>query len=182
MAAALRVHPVASKLFNPEFGKPEQSLFWRDTVSGIRCRARLDWLPDRTDGRMIVPDYKSCVSAEPEAITKAVHKHGYHQQADWYLDGVYALDLADKAAFVFVFQEKTAPYLVTVVELNQDFLMWGRVLNDKARDVYRRCMETGIWPGYSDEVELVQLPPHAEKQYEIARERGLYDTLEGKIA
>jgi hypothetical protein len=183
MAAALRAHPIASKLFDPKRGVPEQSLFWRDPVTKVVCRARLDWLPDRVDGiRMIIGDYKTCASAETKAATKAIHTHGYHQQADWYLDGIYALDLADKAAFVFVFQEKTAPYLVNVVEADQDFMKWGRVLNDKARDVYRHCMETGVWPGYSDEVELAQLPPYADKQYEIDRQLGLFDTLEGKIS
>lgn len=175
MAAALRAHPVASRLFDPDRGRAEQSLFWRDAKSGVRCRARLDFLPHPTTGRMIVPDYKTTVSAEPNAIAKAVHKHGYHQQADWYTDGVYANDLAERVAFVFAFQEKTAPYLVTVVELGQDFLTWAAVLNDKARDIYRRCSEANYWPGYSDEVELVALPAYADHEYEAARARGDYE-------
>jgi hypothetical protein len=175
MADAIRAHPVASKLFDPARGTAEQSLFWRDSKSGVRCRARLDFLPDPTTGRMIVPDYKTTTSAEPKAIAKAVHKYGYHQQADWYTDGIYANDLAERVAFVFAFQEKTAPYLVTVVELGADFLLWAAVLNDKARDIFRRCTETKYWPGYSDEVELVSLPAYADHEYEAARMRGDYE-------
>lgn len=178
MASALRAHPVASALFNPERGKAEQSLFWRDHMTGVQLRARLDWLPNPTSGRMIIADYKTTVSAEPTSIARAIHQYGYHQQADWYRDAVLALGLAEDPAFVLVFQEKTAPYLVTVVEPNIDALMWGDVLNRKAIDVYRRCKETGRWPGYSDDVVLAQLPPWAEKQYEIARDRGDYDIKE----
>lgn len=175
MAAALRAHPVASRLFDPARGKAEQSLFWRDAKSGVRCRSRLDFLPDPRPGRMIVPDYKTTTSVEPKALAKAVHKFGYHQQADFYTDSIYANDLAERVAFVFAFQEKSAPYLVTVVELGQDFLTWAAVLNDKARDIFRRCTDTGYWPGYSDEVELVSLPTYAEHEYEAARVRGDYE-------
>lgn len=175
MAATLAAHPVASKLLDPARGKAEQSLFWRDTKSGVHCRARLDFLPHAGSGRMLVPDYKTTVSAEPEAIAKAVHKYGYHQQDDWYTDAAYALDLAERVAFLFIFQQKTAPYPVTVVELSQDFKLWASVLNDKARDIYRRCAERNVWPAYSDEVELVALPAYAEKQYEVARMRGDYE-------
>jgi hypothetical protein len=178
MAAAIREHPVASALFNPKRGRAEQSLFWRDTVSGVQMRARLDFLPDPGPSRMIVADYKTTVSAEPSAIERTIYQHGYHLQADWYLDAVHCLGLAEDPAFVLVFQEKTPPYLVTVVEPNVDALMWGRVLNQKAVDIYRHCKETGRWPGYSDDVVLAQLPPYAEKQYEIARERGDYDIKE----
>jgi hypothetical protein len=175
MAEVIRSHPVASKLLDPARGKAEQSLFWQDTKSGVDCRARLDFLPDPGPGRMLVPDYKTTVSAEPEAIAKAVHKYGYHQQDDWYTDAVYANNLAERVAFLFIFQQKTAPYPVTVVELSQDFKLWASILNNKARDIYRRCVERNVWPAYSDEVELVALPAYAEKQYEAARMRGDFE-------
>lgn len=164
MAAAIREHPVASALFNPLSGLPERSLFWEDEPSGVWRRARLDWLPFGGTGRLIVPDYKTTQSADMESIQKSVHKFGYHQQAAWYLDAVLALGLADEAAFIFVFQEKTPPHLVTVVELTAMTLLIGRHQNRKAIEKYRECRETGRWPGYSDEVEYVSLPPYAENR------------------
>jgi hypothetical protein len=175
MAAALRAHPIANALFNPERGRAEQSLFWVDPISGVWLRARLDWLPHSSPGRMIVADYKTTVSAEPSSIERSMHTYGYHQQADWYENGVLSLGIAEDVAFVFVFQEKTAPYLVTVVEPDADSLMWARVLNQKAIDTYRNCKEAGHWPGYADEVVLASLPGWATKQYEIAQERGDYN-------
>ena len=54
MAEALRRHPLASKLFDPSCGKPEQSLFWHDGEWDIDRRSRLDWLPGIRDGLLIL--------------------------------------------------------------------------------------------------------------------------------
>jgi len=167
MAAALREHPIASALFDPDHGQPEQTLAWRDEPSGVWRRAMLDWLPDAGGGRLIVPDYKTTTCADPAELSKTAHKYGYHQQHAWYVDGAQALDLGDQdAAFVFVFQEKTAPYLVTVIELDGLALRIGRDLNRRAIDLYAQCSESGVWPGYSDEVESVPLPVWVERAYE----------------
>jgi hypothetical protein len=161
MAEALRSHPVASALFDPKRGQPEQSLFWQDERFGIWRRARLDWLPFATDGRMIVGDYKSCVSAEPSAFAKSVWNYGYYMQVPWYLDGVTALGLADRAAFVLVAQEKTAPYVVSVFELDTEAIDFGRRRNEQAMEVYVDCKANDTWPAYTSDVELLSLPAWA---------------------
>jgi hypothetical protein len=164
MAEAIRQHPAARALFAEASGQPEQSLFWQDQRTGVWRRARLDWMPFATGRRMVVPDYKTAVSAAPSAIAKAVHSFGYHQQAAWYLDGVKALGGGD-AAFVFVVQEKTPPYLVTVVELDPLALRIGRERNRQAIDLYRRCLTANDWPAYSDSIESISLPAWAENQH-----------------
>lgn len=166
MADAIRRHPVASALFNPEHGRPEQSVFWQDW-SGVMRRARFDWLPDPREGRLIIPDYKTCRSAEPSALARAVDEYGYHCQADWYRAGARAAGLGDEhTAFVFVCQEKTAPYLVTVVELDAMSLRIGAAKNRRAIETFARCTESGYWPGYSDGIEYLSLPPYAERRDE----------------
>ncbi|MEV0660164.1 PD-(D/E)XK nuclease-like domain-containing protein [Actinomadura luteofluorescens] len=167
MAAALKAHPLAAKLL--EHGRAERSLFWADPETGVRRRARLDWHRERRGGRVIVPDYKTAVSAEPRAFGRAVREHGYHVQAPWYLDGLQALDLAGPdAAFVFIVQEKTAPYVVTVAELDADALALGQALVRRSIEIYQQCTETGIWPGYSGDIVHVSLPPWAADDLEAA--------------
>ncbi|MGI3198470.1 PD-(D/E)XK nuclease-like domain-containing protein [Streptomyces sp. GTA36] len=163
MADALRAHPVASMLFDPEHGTAERSLFWRDEKTTVMLRARLDWLPNPRAGRLIIPDYKTCVSAEPERLQRAVDEFGYHQQDDWYRRAARALDLADDhAAFVFVCQEKTAPYVITVIEVNATSRRIGAARNRAAIERFAHCTATGHWPGYSDDVVPVALPGWAE--------------------
>lgn len=50
MAEALLRHPIASALFDPAHGKPEQSLFRQDGPAEVWLRSRLDWLLSRTTG------------------------------------------------------------------------------------------------------------------------------------
>src|SRR5580704_1506717 len=92
MAAAIRAHPIAAALFNPERGKPEQSLFWQDPETDVWCRSRFDWLPDLSAReRLIITDYKTSVSADPRAFAKSAANYGYHQQDPFYRDGARVL-------------------------------------------------------------------------------------------
>jgi hypothetical protein len=173
MAAAIREHPIASALFDRERGgKAEQNLFWQDYGSDAWRRARLDWMPAMDAGRAVIGDYKTTVSADPvAAIGKHVLNFGYHMQAAWYLDGVRELLPGSDPAFVFVFQDKVPPYLITVAELDDLAERAGRRRNAEAIERYRDCREAGTWPGYSadpETIELISLPPWATRTEEYA--------------
>lgn len=168
MSEELKRHPIAGRLFQPGTGKPEQSLFWKDPASGVICRARLDWLPTQVKGkRLVIGDYKTCRSAAPRDLQKTIHDHGYHQQDDFYRRGARELGIGGKdTSFVFIFQQKTAPYLVTVVELDHEARRIGKERNDHALKVYAQCKKTGVWPGFSDDIQILPLPAYAERQHD----------------
>lgn len=167
MADVVRAHPIASALLRPGSGAPEQTLVWQVSaqlengeVVPVRCRALVDWLPNPGGGRLILPDYKTCASAAPAKVERAIVDYGYHVQGAWYLAGLRALGLADeRAEFVLVMQEKTAPYVVTVIQPDRDSMRLGQMRMREALDVYARCVASGRWPGYSDDVVLTELPP-----------------------
>ena len=167
MAEALRKDPLAALVLDPERGVAEQSYFWTDERWGVQRRARLDWRTD-VGGRICAVDYKTSVTADPRQIPKRVADFGYHMQDAFYRDAMVAAGLDDDPAFLFVFQEKTPPYLVTVVELDDDAVRAGRARNDRALEVFRDCTEAGIWPGYSDQIELISLPFWATRDLENA--------------
>lgn len=165
MAAALRRHKRADDLF-ADGGVAEQSLFWRDPETGVPCRARPDWM---TPQRIV--DYKTTVSAEPGAVAKSASNYGYHIQQAFYTAGAAALDLVpEDVEFLFVFQSKTPPYLVTVVEWDQPALRIGYERMRLALEIFRDCSESGVWPGYSDDIETISLPSWVVR----AHERGLW--------
>lgn len=160
MAGALKAHPIAVALLAD--GTPEQSIFWQ--TGPTWRRARIDWTPANTR-RPILVDYKTTVSAEPGAFSRSVASYGYHQQADWYLDGWNTIT-GETAAFVFIAQEKEAPYLVNCFELDATALDIGRARNTAALALYEQCTATGIWPGYSAQVEQIGLPRWAVIDHE----------------
>jgi hypothetical protein len=158
MAEALRAHPVAAALFDPERGHPEQSLFWPDEPTGVTLRARLDWLPDTTPGgRLIIPDYKTATSADPREFARKAPDYGYDLQDPMYTDGARALGLGDDIAFVFIVQQKTPPYLVSGVQLHDDDRWVARQRIRRATDLFHQCTTTNHWPGY-DDVTVVEMP------------------------
>jgi hypothetical protein len=165
MALEIRRHPIASKLLDPEHGRPEVSAFWHDEQRGIDRRSRFDWLPHTDGGQLIVPDYKTTASAEPHAFAKSVFKFGYDIQDVFYTDAVRAAEIAEDVAFRFIAQETTAPYLITIHELDDVALALGRARVDEACSVFRECTETDTWPGYSDGIELIGPPSWLAEQY-----------------
>ena len=158
MAAALWRHPMAAALLNPERGTPEQTIVWQDRATGTMCRALVDFLPDATDGRYILGEYKSAADASPAGCAKAMFNLNYHQRAEWYVRGVRAV-LGD-ATLVLIFQEKTPPYLVHCAEPDAIAMRHGRDRNDEALEIYAACVREGRWPGYppEDEVAPLSLP------------------------
>jgi hypothetical protein len=177
MFTALRQHPIANELLNPDTMAAEQSLFWVDPETGIWRRARLDAMsrPD-PDGPPVVVDYKSCRSADIGHIRRAMWDYGYAAQADWYLDGAATLDQTyDGTSFYFVFQEVAPPYLVTVVEPDADALGIGRKRNREAIQIYRDCAEADVWPAHTgpNEIPLVGLPLWVERQHATTEEEYL---------
>lgn len=161
MSLALAGHPLVPTRMP---GKPEQSLFAQDEATGVWLRARLDWLPDATGERMVLVDYKTTRSAEPGSFARSVATYGYYQQAAWYLDMVTALGIADDPAFLFVAQEKTPPYLVTVFEMDEHALRIGRMRNRSAIDIFAECSANDEWPGYSSEIETIGLPAWLDEE------------------
>lgn len=167
MVAEVRRHPIASRLLNPDHGKPEQSLFWRDPLTGVMLRMRADFLPDYIEGRpYVASDYKTCASAEPRAFARAVINFSYHQQDPWYLDGIRAVLGVPDPKFVFIAQEKTAPYLVQVFQLDETLRAMGAERNRRAIDLFIQYSAAGVWPGYSDKIELITPPKWSVYQHD----------------
>jgi hypothetical protein len=155
MAAALRNHPMAAALLDPERGTAEQTLVWQDGPTGVWCRALVDFLPHAADGRYVLGEYKSAVDASPAGCAKAMFSYSYHQRAQWYVRGAQRV-LGD-AALVLIFQEKSAPYLVHCAEPDAIAMRHGRDRNDEALEIYAACTKAGRWPGYEPEDEVAPL-------------------------
>jgi hypothetical protein len=155
MRDAVMAHPVARDLFIDH--KAEESVFWDENGLTLKCR------PDAWKPGLLV-DLKTTLNADPNEFGKTAHNFGYHQSAAHYIDGVKAAT-GEELPFRFVLVEKTAPYLVSVVELDIEAVNIGRQLNDRAKRIYRECVETNTWPGYPN-ADLISLPMWAIYQAE----------------
>jgi hypothetical protein len=166
MAAALRADPYAAALLNPESGVPERALVVRDEDTGVMLRCLLDWLPHANgDGRMLIPDYKTCASADYDALARAIYDRRYHWQAAWGVAAAEALGLGEAPAFLLIFQEKDPPYLVNIIEPDRIAMEIGRFENRRAIELFIKCTADDEWPGFDEGPTMLGLPPWAENRY-----------------
>ena len=94
-------------------GESEMPFFWTDEETGEDCKVKLDRLITGEDGKLYVIDYKTASSAETEKFNKSMFSFGYTLQAAMYTEAVRKVrELDYRPGFIFVVQEKKAPYSV----------------------------------------------------------------------
>lgn len=140
MAEAVLAHPEARNILETVVGR-EVSIF--ADIEGVAVRARFDIYDGST-----AADLKSARDASPKGFNTTVGRYGYHIQEQWYREAHTAVVGTELDSFQFLVVENVAPYMVGVYDL--DF-MWEDIAKERtkrARELYRACTETGMWPGY----------------------------------
>jgi len=160
MAEAVLTHPVAGPLFEQNEGHSEASVFATDKNSGVEMRARFDYL-----GPTAVDLKTTAKAASVDGFTRTVAAYGYDVQEQWYL---HALEQAghERIPFVFVVVEAEAPHLVGMHQLDIEWQLMGAAKVRRALDTYARCLDTGTWPGYDPDVQLISPPAWSIYQFE----------------
>lgn len=167
MVKAVDAHPFAGGAFMD--GEPEIALFWIDELTKLPCRCKPDFL---TNDKLNVPDYKTTKDASPDGIEKSMNQFGYHMQNPWYARGIKAVFGIKPQRFFYVYQEAEEPYVVTCSVPGENAIRFGDMLNRKALNILAECLESGNWPGYSDDVIISHLPRWAEMRLDEMEQNG----------
>lgn len=149
MASSVRSHPAAAALLAQ--GKAEQSFWWTDSTTGLRCKCRPDWFYSST-----IIDLKTTADASPAGFARSVATFRYHVQASHYLSGLHGAE-----RFLFIAVEKAAPYAVAVYELDAEAMAAGNELRLRDIRMIADCQATQEWPGYGDDCQTLSLPKWA---------------------
>lgn len=151
-------HTASAILKNP--GYFERSAVWKDPYFEFMGKCRPDYdIPNLA----VLVDLKSTVDASQERFSKSCGNYGYDVEAAWYVDGMRAATGIEYNTFIFIAQEKTAPYAVAIYQADPEFIGVGRVKITRASEIYKNCLETGRWPGYPDRVQKIYLPVWSTK-------------------
>ena len=129
----------------------EQSYFWQDKESGLLVKAR----PDILHSNMIV-DLKTCASASPQAIQRAIVDGGYHTQMAMIRDGIRELEGRDIPNCILVCVEKTYPYAIGIYIIDEQALEIGRLEYKRLLLNLVSCIKSNSWPGH--EIQTINLP------------------------
>lgn len=137
-------------------GKSEVTVGWTDDATGLPCKARADYFKEGR--KRILVDLKSTTDARREHARAAVSKYRYHVQAAHYTEGFAAVG-KPVDAFIFVFVEKRPPYGIKVFTLDASVLQKAYLARAENMNTLAECMKTNRWPGYSPDIEVLDLPP-----------------------
>ena len=122
-------------------------------MEGAKCKVRPDlYIP----GAGVVIDLKSTQDASNRGFTKSVRQFGYLFQACWYMHALRLLGEKPKQ-FVFIAVEKTAPYATAAYTIKESDINKQFSNMERACQLWASCQSSGIWPGYSDMVETLDL-------------------------
>jgi hypothetical protein len=171
IAQAVRDHDVTGALYAE--GDAEGSVFWQDPEFGIWLRMRFDWLT-YIDGQPVCPDLKTAADSSPPEFARSVDKYRYYMQHAHYCDGLAAVLGCDPddIDFLFAVVPVTEPYLVMTYRLDDEAVQLGREQNRIAREIFRDCSESGVWPSWSADISPLSLPHWAANR--IRRETDEY--------
>lgn len=134
-------------------GTAEQAIVWQEGPT--YCRARLDLL---SVGHDVVLDYKSTENAQPDMFIRQIGRMSYDLQAEFYTRGMKAIN-GKEPRFVFLVQEKTAPFACSLVALSNAYRAVGIGKVQAAIQLWGQCMSTQSWPGYSTQIHYAEPSP-----------------------
>ena len=162
MVEKLNNTPFVGKLLD---GAHEDAMRWTDELTGEVCKIRMDCLTYIGNTPVII-DYKTTTDASPEGFIKSALNYGYDFQTGMYTEGVEKLT-GIKPRFVFIVQEKTAPYAINIMEADELFIKRGRDTFRYLIGLYHECKTTDNWYGYmgaEPSIGKLYLPAWAVKE------------------
>jgi hypothetical protein len=130
-----------ARAYLTERGEAEVSLLWDDPDTGLRCKARIDFLNSG------INDLKSCFDAT--AFPKSIATYGYHRQAAHYQNG-YMILTGEILPFRLIAVEKTQPWGVRAAPLHDEAIDVGRLEVGSALRSIADAYESNEWPCYED--------------------------------
>jgi hypothetical protein len=152
MAASLKKNKLAIQLL--ENAQMEQSLYWTDPDTGILCKGRPDILHSN-----LVCDLKTAQDGSPRSFQYAAFDYGYYIQAAMIQEALKHLKQKIIKDFLFLVIEKTAPYVISIYQLDQASLDKGYQEFKTLLSRYQQCLETNDWPAYA--IQEISLPRYA---------------------
>lgn len=160
VAAVKRVKVLADLLAK---GEAESSVFANCKATGLRRRARPDWLHWTGPKRCFALDIKTIAELTPESVQRAIATYGYHRQAAHYTATLEAAGF-EVEEFVFGFVSSTYPYIAVAYVLDDESAEQGRDEVAELMEKFAWCQREGQWPAFGDGYQLTSLPRWAKRE------------------
>lgn len=167
MADVVLQHPEWQRLLSRSARYNEVVLVWQDPTTGLWCKALQDMLIE--DSAPTIVDLKSAENASLDAFSKSTFNYGYDMQAAMYVMGKQALQGSPLTVVpnqLFFVVEKDPPHIPACYTLQKRTMRMGWRRVRKALDMWAECVKTGVWPGYPTDIQDLEAPEWALKNWE----------------
>ena len=129
--------------------------------TGLQIKGRVDALKVVDDMECVICDVKTTsAGADYGTFSRQAASLNYHVSAAWYCH-LAGLNGLPPARFYWIAVETSAPYAVAVYEIHPDALDLGVGMMNDALGLIAQCEDEGVWPGYTPEVQSLNLPAWA---------------------
>ncbi len=152
---SIAAHKAARELLE---GTQSEVAMFAQHRTDLWIRGRVDALKDG----VIVDVKTTSVGADPAAFARHSFNLNYHFSAAWYC-ALARLNGMPDPAFYWIAVETSAPYAVAVYQIHPDALALGTKQMNDALELIGQCEDNATWPGYGDDIQLLNLPPYAYK-------------------
>ena len=137
-------------------GNIENSMYAIDELTQEPIKARPDcW--KKVQDRILITDLKSCRSAATNDVIRDITKYDYDLQSFMYTDITSKVLHIPKENidFVFIFVEKTAPYLTNIMQADMSVLQRGEMLFRKYIGEYHTAKSENYYWGLNGKYDII---------------------------
>jgi len=156
MIESVQRHPDAVNAL--KVGQAEVSGYFRDPVTGIKCRIRPDFLHK---SEICLVDVKSTNRIDAESFVRSILTYRYHFQMAFYCMGTREITCKEIQLPLFLAIQKTAPFEVAVYKADQNMILFGMREVRNALDRLKQCLEQQSWDSYQKQIQEISLPAWA---------------------
>lgn len=140
-------------------GEAKVEQYMKGEIKGVEIRGRLDWMAlNKNLNRYIIVDLKKCASAQFRDFQRNMAYMNYHVQAYLYSELVKQ-NFESESLYAWLACETALPHVCEMYACDEGTLEAGKQITEYAIEVYKECMKTDFWPGYSTgDIQNINLP------------------------
>ena len=140
------------------------------------AKGRPDIIELTPEGGAIIADVKTTQNAGTREFARDILRYGYHKQFAHYRAILHTLGIAPVQAF-FIIVEKGDKPRVQVRRLAERAMDKGDLDLDDEWRLYRKCVLSGVWPDFPDQLEPYQIGEIDLPDYIYPNEVGLLEGM-----
>lgn len=156
MHHAVRGHRISGPIFGR--GQAEVSLFAHDPEVGLEIKTRIDWLPDPSlivDGPVPTVDLKTAEDSHPDRFRNTIRYRRYYFQSFVNLR-LCQLCGIERTCAILCAVKNEPPFTVELFQIGVRWLERAHGEYLAACRIYKECLETGVWPGSTNTITVVE--------------------------